>query len=114
LFDGPIQTGKRGQESPRFQTHPLIHSLEQKSVDNYAEPVDNLANSVSHARHARHARTPLRAREENSAMRDMPIGDSNTNNNNNSKSLHTHTAPCAHETQLHQSTIEPINLNNLI
>ena len=122
LFDGPITIGRRGQESPRFATHPLIHN--QTPVIHNPQPVDNLSHA-RHARttstsetdkpvdnypHARHARTLACAPEENWTMESVPRGNIKDLSIFLEKNTHAHTDPCAHETQLPKSTI---NLDNL-
>lgn len=111
LFDGPIQVGRRGQESPKFATHPLIHNPQPVDNPSHArhartQPRDEMVEPVDNYPHARHEYRVACAREENSAMREVPRGNSKDLPIYLENSPHTHTDPCAHETQLVQSGIE--------
>jgi hypothetical protein len=119
LFDGPLIIGRRGQDSPQFAVNPVVHSpvdkvnSEDDSVSharhartNSTSEPQNDPNSVNNSSHARHARTPPCAREEKESGAPVLKGNINNLPTYLEKSIHAHTDPCAHETQLHQSTID--------
>ena len=95
LFDGPLVTGRRGEKSPEFATHPIIHSP-STNLTKTAETSENYENDIQVARHARHARTPACAQEEKSAMREVPRGGNKHLPTYLEISPHAQTDPCAH------------------
>jgi len=120
LFDGPLVIGRRGQDSPQFAVNPIVHSpVDNPVVDDDTESharhartiptseTQNSLNSVDYLSHARHARTPARAREEKKSGAPVLSGNIEHLSIYVEKSPHAHTDPCAHETQLLQSTIKP-------